>query len=138
MAIPNRTGHRQRARLSVRNGSRRSEIRNGHWSWEVCIGYGRNEPISLAGDGLYETRLFGIVLQGLPNLADCSVDAVVSIEEGAFSPDPLNNLLPADDLPSLLNQHRQNFRGNALQLKHTVRAAQPIDVEIELEVLAKI
>jgi hypothetical protein len=80
---------------------------------------------------------FGIVLQDLPNLADCSVDAVVSIEEGAYSPDPLNNLLPADDLPSLLNQHRQNFRGNARQLKHTARAAQPIDVEIELEVLAK-
>ena len=97
----------------------------------------RDETVSLPRDRLYEARLFGIILQDLPNLADRSVDAVVGVEEDILAPDPLNDVFPSDDLSPALNQDRQNLRRNALQFEHATGAAQGASGEIEVEILAK-
>jgi hypothetical protein len=93
--------------------------------------------ISPAGDGLYEARLFGVILQDLADLTDRAVDAVVGIEEDVLTPYPLYDVFPADDLSFLLDEDGENFRGNALQLKDATGTAQCRGGEIELEVLAK-
>src|SRR5271166_2735616 len=48
----------------------------------------RDEAIPLSGDGLYESRALGVILQRLPKLPDCTPDAVVGIEENTFTPRP--------------------------------------------------
>src|SRR5208337_1082143 len=68
------------------------------------LGYGRDKPVSLAGNGLYEARLIGIVSQHLADLADGAINAVVGIQKDAFAPDTLNDLFPRDHLPSALQQ----------------------------------
>jgi len=78
--------------------------------------YRRYEPISSPGDGLYETRSLGIVLQDLSDLPDRAIDAVIGVKENPFAPNPLDNLFPADELPPALQQQQENFSWDALQL----------------------
>src|SRR6202034_2559024 len=81
--------------------------RNDNRSCHVSIGYGSDETISLAGDGLYETRLFRIILQNLPDLTNRTVDAVIGVEEDILAPDSRDDVLPANDLSLMLNQDGQ-------------------------------
>ena len=111
--------------------------RNNNRSCHVGIGYGGDEAIPLAGDGLYETRLFGIVLQNLPDLTNRSINAVIGVEEDILAPDSRDDVLPANDLSLVLDQDRQNLCRNALQFEQTTGAAQGVCGEVELEVLAK-
>ena len=50
--------------------------------------------------------LLGIILEHLADLADGRVDAVIGVEEDIFPPDPFDNLLPADELPALLDEQQ--------------------------------
>src|ERR1700677_3961445 len=97
----------------------------------------RDETVSLPRDRLYEARLFGIILQDLPDLANRSVYAVVGVEEDILAPDPLDDVLPADDLSVTLNQDRQNLGRNAFEFDHATVATQGMGGEIQLENLAK-
>ena len=103
----------------------------------VGLGHRRDETISPARDGLYETWPFRIVLQDFPDLADRTVDAVVGVEEYALAPDSLDDVLSTDDLSSLFHQDHKNFHRDALQLELTTGATELIGAEIELEVLPK-
>ena len=47
--------------------------------------------------GLHEPGLFGIVLKGLPNFADRSIDPVFGIEEDPLTPKAFNDFLASPD-----------------------------------------
>ena len=76
------------------------------------VDYQRDEAISPSSDGLYKTRLFRIVFQNVSDLANRTVDAVVRIEEYVLCPDPLDDLVPGDELSFLLQQQDQKFHRN--------------------------
>src|SRR6266581_7318690 len=83
-----------------------------------------DETIAPPRDGLDEAGLLRIVPQDLPDLANRAVDAVVAIEVDALSPNPLDDLLPADQLSPLLRQEQQHLHGDSLQLERVAGAAQ--------------
>jgi hypothetical protein len=49
---------------------------------------GCDEAISLPGYCLYKSRGLGIILQDLTQFADCTPDAVVSIQKNSVAPNP--------------------------------------------------
>ena len=96
-----------------------------------------HETVSLPGNCLDETGLFGIVFQNGSNFSDRTVNAVVRIEEDLLPPDPLRNLLAADKLTPLLDQEQQNFHRDALKFEHTTAPTQRVGLCVELEILCK-
>src|SRR5579884_634428 len=70
------------------------------------LDYRSNESITLSCDRLNETRVLGIVSQRLSHLAYSGVDAVVAIEINVLSPDPPQDLFPADELAPVLDQEQ--------------------------------
>src|SRR5258708_36336680 len=80
-----------------RPGSLGGFLRSGTY-----VSYGRDELVSPPRNRLHESRLLRIVLQHLPNLADGGVDAVVGIKENILAPDPLDDPVSGNQLPSLL------------------------------------
>jgi len=69
-------------------------------SW---LGDRRNKTVTFAGNGLDEPRVFWIVLEHLPDLADGAIDAVIGVKKNSLAPDPLDNFLPADQIAPLLD-----------------------------------
>src|ERR1019366_807156 len=124
---------------SIVDSSHDRSFRLGSGSLRLGRGfaYRRDKAVSLPGHGLYEPRSLGIVLQGLPDFADRSVDAVVSIEKNVGAPDPFHNLLAGDDAVPLLDQQQKKFRRDALQLEHTTAPAQLVGALVELKILAE-
>ena len=57
-----------------------------------------NEPVSHAGDSLYETRSFSVVAEEVTELADGGVNAVFSVDEDPAGPEALGNLVAGDEL----------------------------------------
>jgi hypothetical protein len=70
---------------------------------------GCDEAISLPGYCLYESRGLGIILQHLTQFADCTPDAVVSIQKNSAAPNPGNDLVPSDNLVSALKEKDKKF-----------------------------
>ena len=97
----------------------------------------RHEAIPSAGNGLNETGLLGIVLEDLADLADGAVDAVVHVEEGALAPDPLGDLLPADQLARPLGQEQENLQRDPLELERPARAPELVSRAVQLQLLAE-
>ena len=62
--------------------------------------------------------------QSRSNLANGSIDAVLSINKDIFAPQPLDNLLPADDLPIFLQQQDEQLHGNALEFQRAILTSQ--------------
>src|SRR6185503_7859392 len=96
-----------------------------------------HEAIPSTGNRLNETGLLGIVLEDLADLADGAVDAVVNIEEGGLAPDPLGDLLPADQLSRLFSQEQENVQWDPLQLEQPTPAPELISRAIQLQLIAK-
>src|SRR6202012_5340788 len=80
-------------------GGRETPIRMDGWQQGgVGVGGGdSDEAIALAGDGLEEARVFGIVAQGLADLADGGVDAVLGVDEDLGVPEALGDLGAGDE-----------------------------------------
>ena len=53
---------------------------------------------------LHKTRLVGIVLQRLPDLANRCIDPVFGIYKSVIAPETLNDLLPRDQVAVLFQQ----------------------------------
>ena len=82
--------------------------------------------------------MFGIVLQDLPDFPNRAVDAVVDVEVNLLPPNPLDDLLPRDQLPAVLGEEQQNLHGNALQLERLAGASELVGAGVELEAFAKL
>jgi hypothetical protein len=76
-----------------------------------------------------------IIFEDLTDFADSAVDAVVSIEEDVFSPDPLGDFFAGDELTFLLNQDDEDLQGKALQFEDTSRVAELEGSKVDLEIL---
>jgi len=63
-----------------------------------------DEPVSFARHRLHKTRLVGIVLQRLPDLANRCIDPVFGIYKNIIAPETLNDLLPRDQVAVLFQQ----------------------------------
>src|ERR1039457_5357253 len=72
------------------------------------------EAISLAQYGLDVLRIPRVVSQGITNLPDGGINAVIRVEVEILSPEALNNLLAADQSPFLPNQEDEQIHGDAL------------------------
>lgn len=79
-----------------------------------------------------------IILKNLTDLADRSVDAVVGVQENVFAPNLLDDLIPRDKLPSMLDEKNQEFHGRGFEFEYSPGPAQLIRAEIKLEVLPKL
>jgi hypothetical protein len=106
-------------------------------SFRAVVGHRSKETISLSSYGLYETWLFRIIPENLPDLADGTIDAVVCVEEGILAPDSFNDLLAGDQLASVHHQQKQELHGDALQLDRASRAAQLVETQVQFEIVAK-
>ena len=100
----------------------------------IFLHCGRNQAVSLAGDGLDVLRSFWIVAERLAELTDRHIEAIVGIQGYALSPDLLRQVFAADDLPLLLDEHGQRLKGNPLQPEHGTTPAQPGDARFECKV----
>src|SRR5262249_5563461 len=94
-----------------------------------------NKPVSLAGDRLDVLRLFGIVLQYLPNLSNRSINRVVCIKETA-SPNLGDNLFPLNDGALFFHKQDQDVHGHPLHLEHLDVAQGLSRLQVEFESLS--
>ena len=95
------------------------------------------KSIPPARDCLHEAWSLRVIFEHLPNFPDGGVDAVVGVKEDILAPDPFYDLLPRDELTSLLDEQEQQVHWNPLQLEQTTRAPQLIAVRIELEIVSE-
>jgi hypothetical protein len=122
----------------VRRPRNRSRCRRGRLGTGAAgLQDRRHEAIPPSGNGLNETRLLRIVLQHLPDLAHCAIDAVVHIQVGALAPDPLRNLLPGDQVARALGEQEQDVQRDALELQGTTSPPELIGRAVKLQVLAE-
>jgi hypothetical protein len=96
-----------------------------------------DEAIAEAGDGLDEARVIGVVVEGVADLADRAVDAVVGVGEDALAPDLLHDLLAAHQLAGLLREKQQDLHRDALEPQRAAGAAQLPCPRVELEAIAE-
>lgn len=97
------------------------------------VGLFGDEAVSLAGDGLDEARVVGIVAQGLADLADGSVDAVFGVDENIFAPEAVDDFLAGDDGTLLFGEQQKEFERDAFELQSAAVAPQLEAVTVELE-----
>lgn len=98
---------------------------------------GCDESISLSGHRLYEARTLGVILQRVTKLPDRAPDAVVSIEENAFTPNPRNDLVPGNNLVLALNQEDKYLQWDALHLQDMSAPTQPPGTKVKLITFAE-
>jgi len=95
------------------------------------------KSVPSARDRLNKARLLRIISEHLPNFPDRGVDAVVGVEKYIFPPDSFDDLLPRNQLSSLLDQQQQQLHWNPLQLKQTARSPELIAVRVELKIVSE-
>jgi hypothetical protein len=87
-------------------------------------GDGSDKAITLFRDGFDVERLLGRATQGLAELHDSRIQAVIEVDEGIGRPEMLAQLLARDHLPGVLQQQEQNARRLFPQLDESAIAAQ--------------
>jgi hypothetical protein len=97
----------------------------------------RYEAVSLARHRLNEPRHVGVILQDLPELADCAPDAVVGVEEDTLAPDLSDNFVSSDDLTLVLEQQYQDLQRDTFQFQPMTVAAQAVGSDVKLKVFAE-
>src|SRR5215472_10539202 len=75
----------------------------------------RDEPVAAARHGLYVTRVFRGVAQGLPQLVDRDIEPVVEIDKRIGGPEPLAQLAEGHECTGALQQLKQDLKWLFLQ-----------------------
>ena len=70
----------------------------------------------MTGKGLNKPRFFGRIAQGIAQLTDCYVQAMIEIHEGIIGPKFFSQLFPRDHLAWAFDQQRQHLTRLILQL----------------------
>jgi hypothetical protein len=83
-----------------------------------------HKPVTLARNRLDEPWPLDVFPQSGPNLANGSIDAVLSINKNILAPQSLDNLPPADDLPIFFQQQDEQLHGNALEFQRAIQTSQ--------------
>src|SRR5450631_3372497 len=103
-----RLGRRDRSGGGLGWGGGRGGSGCGGRRVTVLFGY---EAVSLAGDGLDEAGLGGIVAQGLADFPNRGVDAVLGIDEDVLAPEALDDFLARDDGAVFFPSRRSSSMG---------------------------
>jgi hypothetical protein len=69
-----------------------------------------DEAVPAPSDGFDKSRARRRITQRLSNPVNGLVHAVIEIDEGLGSPQPVAKLFPSDDLTRPLEQHRENLK----------------------------
>lgn len=89
------------------------------------------EAIPFAEYGLDILRLAGIVSEGIADLSDSGVDAVIGIEVKVLPPESLNNFLAADHPFLFPHQEDEQIHGDAFHAHCFSRASKFVPVYIQ-------
>src|ERR1035438_1271451 len=95
----------------------------------------QNKPVALSGHCLYEAGLFRVIPQGLPQLADCGVDAVFAIDEDFTSPQACDDFQPGDEAALPRHQQNQKLHWQFFEFDCATVPAQLITVAVQFEFL---
>jgi hypothetical protein len=79
-----------------------------------------DKAVALAGNGLQESWVVGIVPQRLADFANSYIDSGIRIDENIFAPQFVDNLDPADQVSVARYQEEQKLHWNSL---HTNRVS---------------
>jgi hypothetical protein len=77
--------------------------------------FGNKEPISVLWDGLDVSRILGVVVQRLPELANRYAEAAIEIDERIAGPEATSKFLATDDFSGVFQQHEEELIGLLLQ-----------------------
>lgn len=99
----------------------------------ICGRDFRQEAVAAPRDGFYESRALGRIAEGISDLIDCFIEAVVEINEGAFRPKVVPQFFAANDLSRACNQHCQNLKRLVLQSHSHAVLAQLALAKIQFE-----
>ena len=92
------------------------------------------EAVASCRDRMKEARVLWIFLERQANFADCSVDAVVDVDEDVFAPNVFENLLAGDEMTLPLGQKEKDVQGDALEVHYLTAAPELAGRAVQLEV----
>jgi hypothetical protein len=92
-----------------------------------------DKAVAFALNGLYKTRVFGIVTQNRSNLANRGVDTMLSINEDVLAPKPIDDFLPADDVAISFREQDEQLERNTFNLQNSSITAQLKARAVKLE-----
>ena len=105
---------------------RRRQLRFSDWT---------DEAIALAHHGLHETRLVGIVAEGLADFADSRIDTVLGINEDFAAPKVLGYFCPGDEIAFAGGEQDEQLHRLAFELQTAPCAPQLEPAAIQPEVV---
>jgi len=94
------------------------------------VGDGVDEPVATPGQRLHIAGRVGIVAQGLSQLLDGGLDAVLVLDDRAVRPQRADDLVVSYQVPGALQQQLQNLKRLFLQLYLGPVAAQFSGLEV--------
>ncbi len=94
---------------------------------------GADEPVAAPVQRLDEPRTIGVVAERRPQTFDRGVQPVLEVDERAFRPQALPQLVARQDLARLLEQHDQHLERLILQPQADAVLAQLARAHVELE-----
>src|ERR1035437_3883838 len=94
-----------------------------------------DKSVTLACDCLHKAGFLRVIAEGLPQLANRSVDTVFAVYENISSPQAFHDFKPSDKVPLLRHQQNQKFHRHLLEPDRAAIPAQFIAVTVQLEFL---
>jgi hypothetical protein len=96
------------------------------------------ETIALRRNRLDELWGIGIIIQRPPDLAHGGVDAAISVDEDAFTPDSLNDFLTGNNLPAAFHEKTKKFERDAFEMDYTAIASELVGAPVQFEILESV
>ena len=93
----------------------------------------RDEAVAAAGQGFDVAGAGGGISEGLADLVDGGVEAMVEVDEGVGGPEFLLQFFAGDDFSGALEQQGEHLEGLTLQAKLDSALAQFACAEVEFE-----
>jgi hypothetical protein len=94
----------------------------------------RDESIATPGHGLDELWPVRIISQGVPNLPDGFVDAMLKVDESIAAPDFLPDVFSRNQLSGVACQEFQEPQSLGRQFYRPAASAQLLGLQVNLEV----
>jgi hypothetical protein len=91
------------------------------------------EAIAAAWDGFDEARAVGGIAEGIADLVDGFVEAVVEVDIGVGGPETFLQIFAGDDLAGMVEEHREDADGLFLEADAKAVFAELAGAKIEFE-----
>ena len=94
----------------------------------------RDEPVTRAGDCLYELRQVGTIIKNLANFTNCRIDSLFDIDEDFPTPKALCNFIPSNNQSMFGDEQDEKFERLSLKLEPAAFAAKLKFAAVETEI----